>query len=368
MKTPTLLAALLFLGLASLPAQNKDEPVDFTKARQLMERQRSGQTLTAEEKAYLDRALAERKRRPGNEAGKGVRIATQRKAPDRLPPLTDMSASDRYEGEDGGLYGDGKNTPPDTHRKAAEAQLAKICPLNANGEPDDDGTIGFVSISMSNATQEFSHFKRIADQSPLKSPKVTIVDCAQGGQAMAEWAPADARPWEVAKQRLAAAKVSPKQVQVAWVKLANKAPTGSLQDHGRKLEKDTLAVLHNAKKLFPNLRIAYLGSRTWGGYATGGLNPEPYAYESAFATRWLIQRQVKGDAELALTKSPLLLWGPYLWAEGTKGRKTDSLVWNRDDFGGDGVHPNDNGRQKVADLLLGFLTTDPLAKPWFAKQ
>jgi lysophospholipase L1-like esterase len=368
MKTPVILAAVLLLGLAVAPAQNKDEPIDFNKARQLMERQRGGQALTAEEKAYLDRALAERKRRPGNQAGKGVRIATQRKAPERLIPLTDLGAGDRYEGEDGGLYGGGKNVPPDSHRKAAEAQLAKVRPLNAEGEPDDDGTIGFVAISMSNATQEFSRFKSVADQSPLKSPKVTIVDCAQGGQAMAEWAPAEARPWEVAKQRLAAAKVSLNQVQVAWVKLANKGPTGSLQDHGRKLEKDTLAVLHNAKKLFPNLRLAYLGSRTWGGYANGGLNPEPYAYESAFAARWLIQRQINGDPELALDKSPLLLWGPYLWAEGTKGRKVDSLVWNRDDFVGDGVHPSDSGRQKVAELLLNFLTTDPLAKPWFAKK
>ena len=108
-----------------------------------------------------------------------------------------------------------------------------------------------------------------------------------------------------------------------------------------------------------------MGSRTYGGNATGGLNPEPYAYESAFAARWLIQRQMREDPELALTRSPLLLWGPYLWADGTKGRKMDSLVWERADFGADGVHPSDSGRQKVAELLLQFFTTDPLAKPWF---
>jgi lysophospholipase L1-like esterase len=184
---------------------------------------------------------------------------------------------------------------------------------------------------------------------------------------MAEWVPADGRPWDVAMERLAAAKVTPAQVQVAWVKLANKGPSGSLEEHGRKLERDTLAVLQNARAKFPNLRIAYLGSRTYGGYANGGLNPEPYAYESAFSARWLIERQMKGDAELARAKAPLLLWGPYLWAEGTKGRKIDGLVWERSDFGGDGVHPSDAGRQKVAELLLGFLTTDPLAKSWFAR-
>jgi hypothetical protein len=117
---------------------------------------------------------------------------------------------------------------------------------------------------------------------------------------------------------------------------------------------------------FPNLRIAYLGSRTYGGYG-GALNPEPYAYEGAFAVRWLIQRQIKGDVELNESNSPLLLWGPYLWAEGAKGRKLDKLVWERNDFGGDGIHPNDSGRLKVANLLLDFLTIDPLAKPWFAK-
>ncbi len=363
MKPFALFALLLLIGLGALHGQSPNEPIDFQKARQLHQRRQQGETLTAEEQAYLNRAIAAR-------AGKGhaARPGNQRKAPERLPPLCDMTAADRYEGEDGGLYGGGRNTPPDAHRKTALAQLARIRPLNASGQPDDNGAIGFVAISMSNATQEFSRFKQIADQSPRKSPKVTIVDCAQGGQAMAEWAPPHARPWEEAKRRLASAKVSPQQVQAAWIKLANKAPGGSLQDHGRKLEADTLAVIHNARALFPNLRIVYLGSRTYGGYAAGGLNPEPYAYESAFAVRWLIQRQMKGDPELAEPKSPVLLWGPYLWAEGAKGRKLDTLVWNRSDFGGDGVHPSETGRQKVADLLLNFLVTDPLAKPWFAKS
>ncbi len=253
-----------------------------------------------------------------------------------------------------------------------EVELAQIKPRDRTGEPAEDGIIGFVSISMSNATQEFSHFKVIADRSTLKSPRVTIVDCAQGGQAMAEWAPPDAKPWEVARERLDAAGVTVQQVQVAWIKLTNKAPTGSLEEHGRKLERDTLAVLHNARILFPNLRVAYLGSRTFAGYATElaaqrgiGLNPEPYAFESAFSARRLILRQIERDPALALTRVPLLLWGPYLWAEGQHGRKIDSLVWERSDFGPDGVHPSDSGRGKVSAQLLTFLTTNPLAKSWF---
>ena len=101
-----------------------------------------------------------------------------------LTPLTQMSATDRYKGEDGGLYGHGENTPPEAHRKAAEAELAKIVPLNADGQPAADGIIGFVSISMSNATQEFQVFKLRVDADRRKSPRVTIVDC---GRAARRW-------------------------------------------------------------------------------------------------------------------------------------------------------------------------------------
>jgi hypothetical protein len=292
----------------------------------------------------------------------------------RFKPLTEMTAEDRYQGEDGGLYGGGKNEPTVAHRAAARAETAKIQPLDSDGKPAADGKIVLVSISMSNATQEFSTFKRLADADPDKSAKVTIVDCAQGGQAMAQWVQAEARAWKEAERRLEQAGVTPRQVQVAWIKLANIGPRGDLTEHGKKLKSDTQVVLHNARTKFPNLRIAYLGSRIYAGYATGGLNPEPYAYEGAFAVRWLVQDQVKGDAALNFdpkrgeVKSPLLLWGPYFWADGLTPRKSDGLVWKREDLGDDGTHPSDSGRRKVADMLLTFFKTDAEAKTWFAKK
>jgi len=395
--------------IAPLRAQTTTpEAIDFDKARQLVERAKGGATLTDDEKAYVRRAQAERANPPGS-AGSGIdwdkarilhqreqrgdkltdeerryldqakaarskstdsasggAVAAQRKAPAHLTPLSDMTGTDTYEGEDGGLYGGGSNQPPEALRKSAEAALTKIQPLDAAGKPAADGRVGFVSISMSNATMEFSAFKRTADAAPQKSNSLTIVDCAQGGQAMAEWVDPQARTWQEALQRIQRAGLTPAQVQVAWVKLANKGPSGSMKDHLTILEADTTRVLQNAKAKFPNLRIAYLGSRIWAGNANGALNPEPYAYESAFGVRHLIQQQMKGEAALADGKAPLLLWGPYLWAEGTKGRKTDNLVWAREDFAGDGVHPSDSGRAKVAKLLLDFFSTEPLAKGWFA--
>jgi hypothetical protein len=299
------------------------------------------------------------------------RPALEGKSSTGLVPLTEISAKDRYKGEDGGLYGGGRNQPPEKHHAAAKKETAQIRPLNEKGKPAKDGKIALVSISMSNATQVFSLFKSIADADSEKSALLTIVDCAQGGQAMAEWADPRAKPWTEAERRLTAAKITPQQVQIAWIKLANKVPSGDLREHGKRLQKDTLAVLHNARARFPNLRIVYLGSRTYAGYATGKLNPEPYAYESAFVVRWLIQDQIKGDASLnydparGAVKSPLLLWGPYLWTDGVTPRKSDGLVWERTDVAADGVHPSPSGRRKAAEQLLRFFKTDPLAKTWF---
>lgn len=386
-----LLLAASGLAQTARPAAEPGKPpatsaqadeIDFQRARELFRRRQQGEKLTADEEAYLKRAMALRqaqsKGKPGA-AGESGASAAERgfpggQATTGLKPLTEMTAEDRYHGQDGGLYGGGQNVPPDGHRKAAMKAAARIQPLDADGKPAADGRIVLVSISMSNATQEFSTFKRIADADPAKSPRLTIVDCAQGGQAMAEWAPPQAQPWTVAERLIANARVTPAQVQVAWIKLANKGPHGELEAHGRKLQRDTLAVIQNAKARFPNLQIAYLSSRIYGGYSTGALNPEPFAYESAFPVRWLIQDQVRGAAALNFdsdrgdVKAPLLLWGPYLWADGTTPRTSDKLVYLREDLAGDGTHPSDSGRQKVARQLLDFFLTDETANGWFAKE
>lgn len=125
---------------------------------------------------------------------------------------------------------------------------------------------------------------------------------------------------------------------------------------------------------FLNVRIAYLGSRIYGGYSTGALNPEPFAYESAFPVRWLIQDQIRGEPALNYNeskgpvKAPLLLWGPYFWADGVTPRRADKLVWERDDLAGDGTHPSPSGRTKVANMLLDFFRSNETAKSWFRSR
>src|SRR5439155_15822262 len=141
-------------------------------------------------------------------------------------------------------------------------------------------------------------------------------------------------------QRLKAADVSPEQVQVAWIKqaLIAQARFGEFPAHAKKLESDLVTTLQLLKQRFPNLQLAYMSSRIYAGYATTPLNPEPYAYEGVFSIRGMIEDELKGDL-----KPPIVLWGPYFWADGVKGREQDKLVWKREDFAGDGTHPSDSG-------------------------
>lgn len=358
--------------------ESADAPVDFNIARQLMQKLRQGQRLTSEERAYIERARATRQAgatgrpRPAEQTGQ----TGGSPFPD-LTPLTDLGADKTYKDQKGGLYGAGRNAPPEKHLQAALTAAQRIQPLNAQGQPDPDGKIVMVSIGMSNTTQEFQTFQSLANDDREKSPQVVIVDGAQGGNDAERWSKPGYRginPWKVLGERLEGVGVSPKQVQVAWVKQARQVPrrNGEFPGHARELQGHLLAILQTLKQRYPNIQIVYLSSRIYAGYASVELNPEPYAYESAFSVRWLIEDQIAGKPELNFdpqageVQSPLLLWGPYLWANGEQGREIDDLVWLRADLSPrDGTHPSASGRQKVAGLLLDFFKTDPTARVWF---
>jgi lysophospholipase L1-like esterase len=289
-------------------------------------------------------------------------------------PLSEMGAKDAYKGEDGGLYGGGKNDPPEAHAAAAKAEAEKIQPLDADGKPSKSGKVVLLSIGMSNTTQEFSRFMQIAGAKRGDAATFVIVDGAIGGQAAIQWDTPESRPWGEVEKRLGAAGVTAKQVQFVWIKqaLIQQGQFGAFPAHAKKLQEEMKKIVQIARAKYPALRIAYLSSRIYAGYAKSQLNPEPYAYEGAFSMRWLIQDQIKGDKELAFdaakgdVKAPLLLWGPYLWGDGVTPRKSDGLVWNEADFGKDGTHPSDSGRDKVAQMLQKFFKADPYAGKWFS--
>src|SRR5438045_1371462 len=81
-----------------------------------------------------------------------------------------------------------------------------------------------------------------------------------------------------------------KQIQFTWVKqaLIRQGQHGEFPAHAKKLQDEMRKIVQIARAKYPALRIAYLSSRIYGGYAKSQLNPEPYAYEGAFSMRWLI--------------------------------------------------------------------------------
>ncbi len=373
------------------PANATGEVIDWEKAKGIHERASRGEKLTADDQAYYDKAKTamQRGQGPNNNgpqkpAGQRVPQAKSFGPSSGLKPLTDMSVDEKYKGEEGGLYGGGKNQPPEKHLQVAFDLAKKIQPLNAEGQPDTNGKIVLISLGMSNTTQEFSEFVRIANADSEKSQKVVIVDCAQGGMEAMMWATGGSGrpntqtrdPWTVMDERIKSAGVSAKQVQAIWIKLARANPEaqGEYPKHADEMRGHYVTILNKLPERFPNLKIAYNSSRIYAGNATTRLNPEPFAYETAFVVRRLIQDQVKGDATLnhdasrGEVKSPLLLWGPYLWADGDKGRKVDDLFWKVEDLAGDGTHPNLSGQQKVANLLLSFFKSDSTTKSWFVKS
>ena len=287
-------------------------------------------------------------------------------------PINDLAIG-LYQGYQGGLYPGGINQPPSSHLSDGLTMAAQVVPLNATGAVDIvNGRIVLLSIGMSNTTQEFSTFKSMAETSSVKNLRLIIVDGAQGGQTAAMIANPSANFWTVVNQRLSTAGVTPQQVQIAWVKEADAGPTAVFPRHAQVLDSEFVLISRNLKTFYPNIRIAYWSSRIYAGYATSNLNPEPFAYESGFAVKWTITRQINGDTALTYSganpRSPWLAWGPYLWADGLTPR-SDGLIWICDDFvTSDRTHPSTSGRLKVAQLLMNFFTTDSTAKGWFTRS
>lgn len=266
-----------------------------------------------------------------------------------LVPLTDMGKR-KYRGYRGGLYPSGTNRPTKAYLRKGTEAAKRVRPIN--------GKIVLLSIGMSNASVEFAAFKRTADRDPQKNSSLVIVDGAQDGFDSRR---ARSQPvfWETIDQRLSDAGVTPDQVQAVWLKESVAGEQRRFPKDARGLQSDLRAILKIMRVRYPNVKLVYLSSRTYGGYAITGLNPEPAAYDSAYAVRGIIQERIRGKI-----KGPWLFWGPYLWTDGMAGRN-DGLVWSCDDVEDDGTHPSRSGIQKVVNMLTTFFKTDPTAKRWY---
>jgi hypothetical protein len=268
----------------------------------------------------------------------------------------------------GGLYPNGSNVRPPLHEAAGVNIARQIVPLGSSGAPDPNGKIVMLGIGMSNAWQEFNAFLNLARSDPAVNPSLVIVNGAQPGMTAEDWIDPDADTWYVVNQRLSINGVTPHQVQVAWVKNTHVGP-GPFPEKAQALQRDLEAIARNLKTLYPNIKIAYYSSRTNSYTYWQGLSPEPAAFETGFAVKWMIESQINGDPNLNYDPdrgpvvAPYLSWSAYLWANGPIPR-SDGLTWLQDDMVIDCTHPSANGEAKIAHLLMDFYKNDTTTG-WF---
>jgi hypothetical protein len=295
----------------------------------------------------------------------------------KLKPLTELG-TEKYQGFQGGLYPDGKNERPKAHEAAGQALARQVRPLNQAGKPDSDGKIVLLSVGMSNTAQASQGFERRLAKARDVNPHVVFLNGAQGGMtAFAIQDPEDGgrgtQYWTTVDERLKDAGLSPAQVQVIWIKQADAGPSQGFPAYAKTLQGELARIVQLLPGRFPNLKLVYLSGRTYAGYARTRLNPEPYAYESGFSVKWLIEQQIKGDpalnydAKKGKVTAPWLSWGPYLWANGATKRTADGFSWEESDFAGDGTHHAAGGVAKLGNLLLEFFKTDSTTRMWFLR-
>lgn len=289
-----------------------------------------------------------------------------------LVPLPDLG-TESYQGEQGGLYPGGSNEIPDAHQALGLWRASQIVPRNAVGEPDPNGTIGLLSIGVSNTRIEFRSFMRQVEGNV--DSDVALVNGSQPGEDISAWQDVESPAWRNIGTVLANNGVTAEQIQAVWIKLPDVVNS---QDEILPFPEDAMmyrdqmaVVVQNAMDRYPNLQIAYLSSRIYAGYNTSGRpSPEPLAYENAFGVKWVIADQIAGEMGLNTderrgpVEAPWLAWGPYLWADGLNPR-SDGLTWECGDLQSDGIHPAPDGAAKVGDMLIAHLTTEPTSAPWF---
>lgn len=315
----------------------------------------------------------------------------------QLKPLIDMGKNDDYRGFRGGLYPDAKNTRPTAHEQAGIELAKKIQPLDAEGKPSPDGKIVLLSIGFSNTVQCFMGFMTVAQEDKGLNPRLVLVNGAQGGRsAFMIQNPDDGtigeKYWkEWVMDHLKSQGVTPAQVQAIWLKETDAAlgpdqlkalgvksydpPTKQpFPKSAMTLQAELRKIVLVLPRFFPNAKLVYLSSRSFGGWAKREGNKEPFSYETGYAVKWLIEDQLKGDPGLnydpakGSVKAPWLSWGPYLWASGDK-KRTDGFSSQLDDFREDDrMHHAPQGQRKMGTLLLQFFKNDPTSKGWFVKQ
>jgi hypothetical protein len=296
-----------------------------------------------------------------------------------------------------GYYYDGSNTPPPAHADLGALLTKAIEPVATDGSPLDPALGGrtvFLSMGFSNTNGKWclrgsvdgvtcnawSFMGRWRANSLMRQPGdgLQVFNGTTKGGTTPKWDdPAD-QEYENIAMALAAQGLSPYQVQVMYVEIVNPNPMISLPDPNADMYRLIVGggnQMRAMKVRYPNLLMAFVSPRDYAGYSKGTLSREPFAYESAFAVKWLIQAQITQLAtgvidslagDLSLAVAPWLTWGPYTWATSTP--RGDGLFWNPSHYdANDGVHFSKSGEIKAANFMIGWFASSPFSACWLLR-
>jgi hypothetical protein len=286
-------------------------------------------------------------------------------------PLDDLR-SGLYLGEEGGLYPGGAYVDTSGHASAGVNLAKKVEPLADDGTPDSKGRIGVVSIGFSLANQTFDGFLAAIAGDTTVNSAITFVNCAYQQQDADVIADPTSDYWTtIVPGLLKDGGLDARQVEVVWLMTGLKDDAGQpFPDHAQALTDLFVAIAQNLKTYFPHVRQCFVSSIPYMGYSLNGSGAEPYYFEQGFAQKWLVERQLDGDATLewdaekGTVVAPWLAWGPYYWCDGIVPR-SDGFTWLCTDVGFDGTHPSPDGQVKLGERLRHFFESEPAAVPWF---
>ena len=325
-------------------------------------------------------------------------------------PLMDLGTG-TYLSFEGGLYENGTDQIPADHLSDGLGFVTDVQPRDTNGNPSPTGKFVFLSIGMSNANDEFQAFLLQAKKdSSVNTATQVIANGAAGSMQACAWVqpygspPCASVPLPNQYDRirdhiLAAVGLTEAQVEVVWIEDCDRDPgptnypplcdptvegcTNTTQTEAIRYEQETGQILRAAKTRWPNLTLAFISSRIYGGYSATTVSPEPYAYEYGFSGKWAIQAQITQirtgtvdviAGDLSYGVAPWVAWSAYTWAAGPIPR-SDGLIWcdgqtnapcnGEIDFENDGMHADTTGQMKVGTMLMNFFTSSQVTTPWF---
>lgn len=287
-----------------------------------------------------------------------------------LTPITDLGVG-YYRGYQGGLYPNGSNVRQGVHLSSALSVVRTIKKLKTNGQPDTNGNIVMIGIGASNPRTEFDAFiQQITASGSLRSG-VKIINTCIGGQGVQKMNTPTANYWQQAKNTLQQQGLTEAQVQVAWIETDNTSNGDTLFPRAPLLLINDLKVLLETIKLkFPNIKICYLSSRAFSGYALASASEigkgllYPRDYYNGWALKWMVEKQINNEPGFTISTIPFITMGNYNWSQGSQPRMDGFFLDCNLDIGSDGLHLTAPGEEKIGALMKSFFLTDTTTYGW----